>query len=353
MERPMSEGTATIDPTEALKIDTDRLSEYLRGVLPSASGKMGLKLFSHGQSNPTYIASFDDAAYVVRKQPPGELLPSAHAVDREHRVQKALHAQGFPVAQQFHYCEDKSVIGTPFYVMQKMEGRVFTDSSLPGCNPEERRAMFLNMAETLAKLHSFDPEAVGLGDYGRPGSYYERQYRRWSRNFVETKTQDIPEMENLMEWLPANMPEGDESRVAHGDYRVGNLMFHPTEPRIIAVFDWEISTLGPPLSDLAYLCILYFTTETEFFGIRGKDREALGIPAFEELIEHYRISAGRPDTVTDAHMVHAMFRFAAILDGVRARGLAGNAASEDAEIVGRQGLALAKRAWEVVENRDG
>jgi aminoglycoside phosphotransferase (APT) family kinase protein len=349
----MSEGTATIAPTEALKIDEDRLAEYLRGVLPAASGPMRLKLFSHGQSNPTYFVSFDDASYVVRKQPPGELLPSAHAVDREHRVQKALHAQGFPVAEQFHFCEERSIVGTPFYVMEKMEGRVFTDSSLPGCTPDERRAMYLDMTETLAKLHSYDPEAIGLGDYGRPGSYYERQFHRWSRNFLETKTQEISEMDKLIEWLPQHMPDGDESRIAHGDYRVGNVMFHPTEPRVIAVFDWEISTLGHPLSDLAYMCILYHTTEEEFFGIRDKDRAALGIPAFEETIEHYRQAAGRPDTVTDAHMVHAMFRFAAILDGVRARGLAGNAASEDAAIVGAQGLALAKRGWEVVDESKG
>jgi aminoglycoside phosphotransferase (APT) family kinase protein len=347
----MSEGTATVEARDSLRIDEARLAEYLRGVLPAASGPMRCRLFSHGQSNPTYMVSFDDASYVVRKQPPGELLPSAHAVDREYRVQKALHGQGFPVAEQFHFCEDRSVVGTPFYVMEKMDGRVFTDSSLPGCSPEERRAMFLNMTETLALLHSYDPEAIGLGDYGRPGSYYERQFRRWSRNFLETKTQDIPEMDRLIEWLPSHMPEGDESRVAHGDYRVGNLMFHPTEPRVIAVFDWEISTLGHPLSDLAYMCILYFTRSDEFFGIRDKNREELGIPPFEETIEHYRDSAGRLDTVTDAHMVHAMFRFAAILDGVRARGLAGNAASEDAEVVGRQGLALAIRAWEVVEQR--
>jgi aminoglycoside phosphotransferase (APT) family kinase protein len=345
----MSEGTATIDPTEALKINEGKLAEYLRGVVPAASGPMQCLLFSHGQSNPTYMVKFDDASYVVRKQPPGELLPSAHAIDREHRVQKALHPQGYPVAQQFHYCEDRTVIGTPFYVMEKMEGRVFSDSSMPGCDPEERRAMYLNMAETLAKLHSYDPEEIGLGTYGRPGSYYERQFRRWSRNFLETQTQDIPEMHKLMEWLPENMPEGDESRIAHGDYRVGNLMFHPTEPRIISVFDWEISTLGHPLSDLAYLSILYFTTEDEFQGIRGKDRAALGIPPFEEFIEHYRVAAGRPDTVGDAHLVHAMFRFAAILDGVRARGLAGNAASDDAATVGAQGAALARRAWEVVE----
>ncbi len=344
-----ADGTGTIAPTEALKIDEPRLAQYLRGVLPAAAGPMRLKLFSHGQSNPTYFAAFDDADYVVRKQPPGELLPSAHAVDREHKVQKALHAQGFPVAQQFHYCDDRSIIGTPFYVMEKMEGRVFTDSSLPGCSPEERRAMYLNMTETLALLHSYDPAQIGLGDYGRPGSYYERQFRRWSRNFLETKTQDIPEMDRLIEWLPQHMPDGDESRIAHGDYRVGNVMFHPTEPRVIAVFDWEISTLGHPLSDLAYMCILYFTTAEEFFGIRDKDRVALGIPAFEEIIDHYQITANRPDTVTDTHMVHAMFRFAAILDGVRARGLAGNAASTDAAEVGAQGLALAKRAWQVVE----
>ena len=163
----MSDGTGTVAPTKALQIDEDRLAEYLRGVLPAAAGAMRCQLFSYGQSNPTYFVRFDDAAYVVRKQPPGELLPSAHAIDREHRVQSALHDQGFLVARQYHYCEDASVIGTPFYVMEKMEGRVFTDSSLPGCSPEDRRAMYLHMTETLALLHSYDPAGIGLGDYGR------------------------------------------------------------------------------------------------------------------------------------------------------------------------------------------
>ena len=255
---------------------------------------------------------------MLRKKPPGDLLPSAHAVDREYRVQRALAGTPVPVARQYLYCDNEEVIGRPFYVMERMEGRVFTDSALPGVAPEERRAMYRALAETLAALHRVDPEAVGLGDFGRPGNYFERQFNRWARNYRETATREIPAMYRLMEWLPPNMPAGDETRVAHGDFRVGNVMFHPEEPRIVAVFDWELATLGHPLSDLAYLCILYNTTPGEYWGVRGLDRPALGIPDLEEFVETYRRAAGRADGLTRAHQVHAMFRFASILDGVRA-----------------------------------
>lgn len=340
-----ADGTVAGAVRPAHAIDEERLAAYLRERLPDAHGAMKLSQFAYGQSNPTYIVRFGEAEYVLRKQPPGELLPSAHQVDREFRVQQALHGTGFPVARQYLYCDDRSVVGTPFYVMERMRGRVFTDSALPGVSPDERRAMYVSVAETLARLHRIDPAEIGLSDFGRPGNYYERQFRRWARNYEQTKTRDIPEMYRLMEWLPEHMPAGDETRIVHGDYRIGNVMFHPTEPRVIAVFDWEIATLGHPLADLAYLCILYFTSADEFHGLIDRETESAGVPPYEELIELYRVAAGRDDTLTSAHMAHAMFRFAAILDGVRARGLAGNAAAEDAEDVGRQAVALAKRAW--------
>ncbi len=328
------EATAVTSVRAAHAIDEGRLKEYLKGVLPDTNGEMRLSQFAYGQSNPTYVVAFDEAEYVLRKQPPGELLPSAHAVDREYRVQRALHGAGFPVAEQHHFCEDRAIVGTPFYVMERMAGRVFKDTSLPGCTPEHRQEMYRSVAETLARLHTVDHAAIGLEDFGRPGDWYQRQFRRWSRNFAETGTQAIPAMDKLGEWLQENMPEDNETRIAHGDYRMGNVMFHPTEPRIVAVFDWEISTLGHPLGDLAYCAILYGTTPEQFYGLESLDRSALGIPSFNEFNSVYCKAAGRASGLTAAHMAHAFYRFAAILDGVRARGLAGNAASSDAADVG-------------------
>ncbi|MGZ0186997.1 MAG: phosphotransferase family protein [Alphaproteobacteria bacterium] len=340
-----TDATAVTEVRAAHAIDEGRLAEFLKGALPDASGPMRLSQFAYGQSNPTYIVAFDDREYVLRKQPPGELLPSAHQVDREYRVQKALHDAGYPVAEQFLFCEDREVVGTPFYVMERMNGRVFADTSLPGCTPDERAAMYESVAETLARLHKFTPTELGLEDFGRPGDWYRRQFRRWSRNFAETKTQDIPVMAQLAEWLDTNMPEDNETRIAHGDYRMGNVMFHPTEPRIVAVFDWEIATLGHPLGDLAYFAILYGSNPDQFYGIEGLDREALGIPSFEDFNATYCKAAGRSDGLTNAHMAHAFYRFAAILDGVRARGLAGNAASADAADIGLIAPDIAARGW--------
>lgn len=343
------DATAVTDVRAAHALDEDRLAGFLKDALPAAGGNMRLSQFAYGQSNPTYIVAFDDAEYVLRKQPPGELLPSAHQVDREFRVQKALHGAGFPVAEQFLFSDDRSIVGTPFYVMERKHGRVFKDTSLPGCTPDERGAMYRSAAETLARLHSFTPEALGLADFGRPGDWYRRQFRRWSRNFAETQTQDIPEMALLAEWLDANMPEDDGARIAHGDYRMGNVMFHPTEPHVVAVFDWEIATLGHPLGDLAYFSILYGSTPDQFYGIAGLDREALGIPSFEAFDRIYCAAAGRAEGLTNAHMAHAFYRFAAILDGVRARGLAGNAAADDAADVGLIAPAIAARGWKYAQ----
>lgn len=343
------DATAVTGVREAHALDEGRLAEFLKGALPAAAGEMRLTQFAYGQSNPTYVVTFDDAEYVLRKQPPGELLPSAHAVDREHRVQKALHGAGYPVAEQFLFSEDREIVGTPFYVMERMHGRVFKDTSLPGCAPDERAEMYRSLAETLAQLHSYDPAELGLADFGRPGDWFRRQFRRWSRNFAETQTQDIPAMAPLAEWLDVNMPADDETRISHGDYRMGNVMFHPTEPRIVAVFDWEISTLGNPLGDLAYCAILYGTTPEQFYGLEGLDRAELGIPSFEEFNATYCQAAGRATGLTDAHMAHAFYRFAAILDGVRARGLAGNAASMDAADVGLIAPDIAARGWKYAQ----
>ncbi len=237
--------------------------------------------------------------------------------------------------------------------MERMQGRVFKDTSLPGCSPEHRAEMYKSLAETLAQLHTFSPAELGLEDFGRPGDWYRRQFKRWSRNFFETQTQAMPAMQPLMEWLDAHMPEDSETRIAHGDYRMGNVMFHPTEPRVVAVFDWEISTLGHPLGDLAYCAILYGTNPQQFFGLEGLNSNALGIPTFEEFNSIYCEAAGRSDGgLTNAHMAHAFFRFAAILDGVRARGLAGNAASTDAADIGLIAPEIAARGWKYAQAKN-
>jgi len=347
------DATAVTEVREAHTIDQGRLAEYLTEALPETQGSMKLSQFAYGQSNPTYVVGFDDVEYVLRKQPPGELLPSAHQVDREFRVQKALSEAGYPVAKQFLYSDNREIVGTPFYVMERMQGRVFKDTSLPGCSPEHRAEMYKSLAETLAQLHTFSPAELGLEDFGRPGDWYRRQFKRWSRNFFETQTQAMPAMQPLMEWLDAHMPEDSETRIAHGDYRMGNVMFHPTEPRVVAVFDWEISTLGHPLGDLAYCAILYGTNPQQFFGLEGLDSNALGIPTFEEFNSIYCEAAGRSDGgLTNAHMAHAFFRFAAILDGVRARGLAGNAASTDAADIGLIAPEIAARGWKYAQAKN-
>ncbi|MFZ8897567.1 MAG: phosphotransferase family protein [Alphaproteobacteria bacterium] len=347
------DATAVTEVREAHTIDQGRLAEFLKEALPETQGSMKLSQFAYGQSNPTYVVGFDDVEYVLRKQPPGELLPSAHQVDREFRVQKALSEAGYPVAKQFLYSDNREIVGTPFYVMERMQGRVFKDTSLPGCPPEHRAEMYKSLAETLAQLHTFSPAELGLEDFGRPGDWYRRQFKRWSRNFFETQTQAMPAMQPLMEWLDAHMPEDSETRIAHGDYRMGNVMFHPTEPRVVAVFDWEISTLGHPLGDLAYCAILYGTNPQQFFGLEGLDSNALGIPTFEEFNSIYCEAAGRSDGgLTNAHMAHAFFRFAAILDGVRARGLAGNAASTDAADIGLIAPEIAARGWKYAQAKN-
>ena len=347
------DATAVTEVREAHTIDQGRLAEFLKEALPETQGSIKLSQFAYGQSNPTYVVGFDDVEYVLRKQPPGELLPSAHQVDREFRVQKALSEAGYPVAKQFLYSDNREIVGTPFYVMERMQGRVFKDTSLPGCSPEHRAEMYKSLAETLAQLHTFSPAELGLEDFGRPGDWYRRQFKRWSRNFFETQTQAMPAMQPLMEWLDAHMPEDSETRIAHGDYRMGNVMFHPTEPRVVAVFDWEISTLGHPLGDLAYCAILYGTNPQQFFGLEGLDSNALGIPTFEEFNSIYCEAAGRSDGgLTNAHMAHAFFRFAAILDGVRARGLAGNAASTDAADIGLIAPEIAARGWKYAQAKN-
>jgi aminoglycoside phosphotransferase (APT) family kinase protein len=326
------------------EFDPAHLETYLRAHVPNLAGPMRLARIGGGQSNPTFFVDFDNRALVLRKQPPGDLLPSAHAVDREYRVLRALADTDVPVPRTVLYCNERSVTGTPFYVMEKLEGRVLSNYALPEIAPSERRAYYFAMAETLAKLHAVDWAAVGLSDYGRPGNFFQRQIARWTRQWESSRTRDDANIDRLIAWLPANIPPGDETTIAHGDFRFGNLMFHPTEPRVIAVLDWELSTLGHPLADVAYNCMAWHTGADEFEGMLGLDLAAMGIPTQADYIAHYQQCSGRNEPVLPFHLAFSLFRFAVILEGIAARAKSGSAAAGNAEAVGAQAAGFAQRA---------
>lgn len=328
--------------------DPAALASYLLGAIPELAGNMRLQRIGGGQSNPTFFVSFDRGReLVLRKQPPGELLKSAHAIDREYRVQLALRTVGFPVPPALLFCSDRSVIGTPFYVMERLHGRVLSDYALDNVDAKDRRAYLFELAETLARLHAVDWAAIGLADYGRPGNFFDRQITRWTRQWHATKLHDTDDMNLLMEWLPSHIPSGDETTIAHGDYRLGNVMFHPTQPKIIAVLDWELSTLGHPLADAAYSCLPWNTDREVFEGLRGLDLAQGGLPTQSEYLAHYQRCSGR-EAVQPFHIVFSLFRFAAILEGISARVRGGNAAGEDAAEVGALSSRFARYAVDIV-----
>ena len=319
-------------------LDTSRLQDYLAAAVPGFSGTLSAEKFAGGQSNPTFKLSAGGRDYVLRRKPPGELLASAHAVDREFRVISALADTDVPVPQTYALCEDDSVIGSMFYEMEYLDGRVFWDPSLPEISDnDERTAIYDDMNRVLAALHMVDPDAVGLSDYGRPGNYFERQVSRWTKQYRASATEHSPAMERLIEWLPANMPADDGvSGLVHGDYRLDNVMFHPTEPRIIAVLDWELSTLGHPLADLAYQVMAWqLPGNGGMKGMAEIDRAAFGIPSDEEYIARYCERTGRDGIDNwNFYLVFCFFRLAAILQGVKKRALIGTASSAEAEAKG-------------------
>ncbi len=338
-------------PAVGAPFDSARLSAFLREALPQLEGTMQLERVRGGQSNPTYFVTFGERRLVLRKQPP-EVLPSAHAIDREFRILRALEETDVPVPRALFFYPGRDIVGTPFYVMDRVEGRIFEDCALPGVARDERAAMYDAMCETLVRLHAVDLRAAGLGDYGKPGNYYARQIARWSRQWELSKTRENPDLDRLVAWLPANIPAGDETTIAHGDFRLGNLIFHPTEPRVVAVLDWELSTLGHPLADVAFVCLVWRSTPEEFHGVRGLDINALGIPTRREFLDRYAALSGRSEQITSFHEAFALFRFAVILEGVADRARSGNAASTDAADVGALGAAFARRAIEVIEEGD-
>ena len=332
------------------EFDPAALEQFLRARLAGPAGAFSLRRVAGGQSNPTFFATLGARRMVLRKKPAGAVLPSAHAVDREYRVISALAATDVPVPRAILYCDDASVVGTPFYLMERLEGRVFHTADLPGVAPAERGAMYLSMAETLARLHDVDPEAIGLSDFGRLGNYFARQVRRWTAQYQAARWRNLPDLDTLGAWLPEHLPPEEPTRLCHGDFRIGNLMFHPVEPRVVGVLDWELSTLGQPLADLAFSALAWETAPDEYGGLRGLDHDALGIPPRAAYLAHYFASrrAPAPLRLLPFHTVFALFRFAVIFEGIAARARAGSAAAEDAATVGELGPLFARRAVEAM-----
>jgi len=350
MTEPQSQGSDLIAVRDAHRFDEAALADYLRGRLDGATAPMTVNQFHGGQCNPTFVLAFGNEEYVLRKKPPGELLPSAHAVEREYRIQEALAATALPLAEMHLLCEDDSVIGTPFYIMERMRGRIFNTVLMQDSNASERAAAYEAMSECLAILHTVDWRALGLEDFGQPGSYFARQLSRWSKQYKASGLRVIPAMDRLIEWLPDHLPDDDEVTVVHGDYRLGNLMLHGSEPQVIAVFDWELSTLGHPLADLSYNMQPYVMHHEAHLGLEGADLAGLGIPSRDAYLADYCRRVGRPEFDPSFYIAFSLFRSAAIVEGVYARGVAGNASSSDAKKYGDMVEPYAKRAWSLIED---
>ncbi|WP_336952752.1 phosphotransferase [Sphingobium aromaticivastans] len=335
MSAASSANAGTTAVREAHRFDEARLAAWMSDHVADFAGPLTVEQFKGGQSNPTYKLVTPARSYVLRRKPPGQVLKGAHAVEREARVLSALGKTGFPVAHVHGLCTDEEVIGSWFYVMEMVEGRIFWDATFPDVGREERAAYFDAMNGTIAALHRLDPEAVGLGDYGRPGNYFERQIVRWSKQYLEDEAAGRdPGMDRLIEWLPTAIPAGDETRVVHGDFRCDNMIFHPTEPRILAVLDWELSTLGHPLADFAYHAMMFRMPPDVVAGLGGADLPALGIASEEEYRAAYCRNAGRP-LISDADYAFCIafnfFRLAAIFHGIKGRVIRGTAASAHAK----------------------
>ena len=353
--------TGTKPVAEQHRFDTDALTQWMGAHVAGFKGPLSVEMFKGGQSNPTYKLTTPERAYVMRAKPGpvANLLPSAHAIEREYRVMSALHGTGVPVAQMHALCEDESVIGRAFYIMECVEGRVLWDQSLPDMGKAERGAIYNEMNRVIAALHTVKPLEIGLDGYGKPGNYFERQIGRWSKQYVASITQPIPEMDRLMEWLPQHIPAmaRDEAMVSvvHGDYRLDNLMFHPTEPRVMAVLDWELSTLGHPLADFSYHCMAWHIPPGAFRGIGGLDVQALGIPMEADYIALYceRTGLARPEQLQadwNFYLAYNLFRLAAILQGIAKRVETGTAASAQAVSSAAGARPLAELAWRYAQN---
>jgi aminoglycoside phosphotransferase (APT) family kinase protein len=361
----MEHFTGTKPVADSHAFDFTALAAYLTREMPGFAGPLSVEQFKGGQSNPTYKLITPSRSYAMRSKPgpAARLLPSAHAIEREFRVMKGLAGSGVPVAQMHLLCEDEAVIGRAFFIMEFMDGRVLWNQALPDMSPAERGAVYDEMNRVIAALHSVDVAAVGLADYGKPGNYFERQIGRWSKQYLASQTQTITEMDRLIEWLPAHMPagarDGGPATVVHGDFRLDNLVFHKSEPRIIAVLDWELSTLGHAMADFSYHCMAWHIPPGVFRGIGGLDHAALGIPSEREYVRRYcgRVTAatGRPAD-PDAlmadwkfYLAYNLFRLASITQGIAKRVVDGTAASAQARATGESTSALAEMAWKFAQ----
>jgi len=343
--------SGTKDAAPALRLDAARLEAYLAGKIEGFAGPLGVKQFKGGQSNPTYLLETPARGYVLRRKPPGKLLPSAHAVDREYRVIRALHAQGFPVAEPFVLCNDDSIAGTAFYVMAFVDGRVFWEPQMPGSNPAERTAVYDSMNATIAQLHSFDPAKIGLADFGKGENYVARQVDRWSKQYRASETDKIEPMERLIEWLPRHVPPSGPARVVHGDYRLDNMIVARDAPQVVAVLDWELSTLGDPLADFSYHLMAWHMPYSESAAgtatLVGHDLKALGIPAMSDYVDTYVARTGLdPRPYLPVYLAYNFFRIAAILQGIIGRVRDGTATSEHAPAKAEMIRPLAEKAWD-------
>jgi len=344
----------TMGVSDTHRFDVHALERYMSERVAGFAGRLTVRQFMGGQSNPTYYLCSEAREYVLRRKPPGKLLPSAHAVDREYRVISALAGTGVPVPRSYALCEDPGVIGTPFYIMEYVRGRVLVDPRLPGVAPTERAQIYDAMNEVLARLHLVDWRAVGLADFGRPGNYFARQIHRWTAQYRASETETIPSMERLIAWLPEHIPADDTTTLVHGDYRLGNMIVHPTEPRVVAVLDWELSTLGHPLADLGYNCMPYHLSADSMDGFEGGDLAALGIPSEEAYVAAYCRRTGRPRIENwDFYVGFAMFRLAAIAQGIMGRVLAGTANDPNARRRGERARPLADGACALISARPG
>lgn len=339
---------SNVDQTHAF--DALQLARYLADKIDGITEDLSVRQFTAGQSNPTFQLVSNNRAFVLRKKPPGDLLPSAHAVDREYRVMAALQDTDVPVPRMLHLCTDRDVIGTEFYVMEMVEGDVFQDPSLPGLSPDERRAFYDSLIRVLAALHKVDAEAVGLGDFGRPAGFIARQIARWSKQYKATETEHIAAMDQLITWLPAHIPEDDATAIVHGDFRPGNVIANGNTRQINALLDWELCSLGHPLADIGYVCALYHADVLPTGRLKGLDHRALGIPTESEFLDLYCRYSGRAEVSNHLFfVVFSLFRSAAIIQGVYKRGLDGNAASEKALKLGHLARLRAETAYSIAE----
>jgi aminoglycoside phosphotransferase (APT) family kinase protein len=344
--------SGTKDVAEPLRFDAGRLEDYLRARVPGFVGPIVVSQFKGGQSNPTYLVETPLRRYVLRRKPPGKLLPTAHAVDREYRVISALYAQDFPVAEPVHYCSDDAIVGTAFFLMAHVDGRVFWDPQMPASDSAERALVYDAMNATLARLHGFEPAAIGLGDYGRGENYVARQVERWSKQYRASETQPIAEMERLIAWLPAHLPPGQPPRVVHGDYRLDNLIIAPDAPRIAAVLDWELSTLGDPLADFSYHLMQWHMPPSEAGtgSLLGLDLAALGLPSLAAYVDAYVARTGLdPRPHLPVYFAYNFFRLAAIMQGIAGRVRDGTATSAFAAAKAELVRPLAAKGWDFAQ----